>query len=470
MPTLHRLTGLAAILIALAGLVAAPLPALAQPSGDTGCERLTFGDLVLGTRYNVGDSFVTEGVDVTVAPHAEDPGPCVAPFVSGFIDVVSDQGACGLGRELLFNNAVAEFDLGGPAREITIPYGEFGGTVTLSVNGDCVVAENMVDLDGASLGGVAVSVFGFGQPGQSCGVIRLGGVVTALGVGGQEFYIDGLSYCTDCAALRRSAFDDQTLGTIFQVGGSFVSGAATHTLIHFFPPGNACVNPDPDGEATIGSQQEACGNGLELRLNNINDLIDFGTPVDWLVLNYGEYGGNVNVGVNGDCRNVENLSDLNGQVVGGARYWAVDYGTPGQSCGALYVVGAIESFGIGGQEFSIDNIRVCPAAALGAPETPSAQAGPVTGRLQLAPARPNPARQAAILSFTLAEPAPVDLTVYTVSGQAVRTLVRGEKGAGLHQIAWDGRDDRGRRLAAGIYSLRAEAAGEVRTQSIVLLD
>lgn len=436
-------------------------------NGSGACDRLTFGDLVLNTVYGQGAVFTSEGVAITVGPHAWNVGPCGAPYGTGTITVVSDHGACGLGKELLFNNASAAFDFGGPAREIVIPYGEYGGTVSLSVNGDCQVAENFAGLDGATLGGVAVTVFDFGQPGQSCGVIRLGGVVNTLSIGGQELYVDGVSYCPDCDTLRRSAFDDQTQNAIYTVGDSFVSGAATHTFINFFLPGASCTNPTSNGLARIDNQQLACGGGLDLWLNNINDIIDFGTEVEWLVLNYADYGGNVNVGVNGDCRNVDNLSDVNGSTIGGATVWAVDYGVPGGSCGSFYVVGKINSFGIGGQEFYIDNIRTCPVVPLGAGDPVAAL--PAEGIL-LDPARPNPAHGSTVLGFTLAQPGAVRLAIYDVSGRVVRTLVDGSRLAGAHQIAWDGRDEQGRRLPSGIYSYRAETGAMAQSRKLILLD
>jgi hypothetical protein len=37
-------------------------------------------------------------------------------------------------------------------------------------------------------------------------------------------------------------------------------------------------------------------------------------------------------------------------------------------------------------------------------------------------------------------------------------------------LAWDGRDGSGKRAAAGVYFLRAEAAGETLTRKLILLD
>jgi flagellar hook assembly protein FlgD len=62
----------------------------------------------------------------------------------------------------------------------------------------------------------------------------------------------------------------------------------------------------------------------------------------------------------------------------------------------------------------------------------------------------------------------VRLVLHDVSGRLVRTLVEGTRSAGVHRVEWDGRDDGGRRLAAGVYLARLEGAGEVRTRKVVL--
>jgi flagellar hook assembly protein FlgD len=47
--------------------------------------------------------------------------------------------------------------------------------------------------------------------------------------------------------------------------------------------------------------------------------------------------------------------------------------------------------------------------------------------------------------------------VYNTLGQAVRTLVDGEKPAGYHQAVWDGRNEQGRRVSAGVYFYQIKA-------------
>ncbi len=74
---------------------------------------------------------------------------------------------------------------------------------------------------------------------------------------------------------------------------------------------------------------------------------------------------------------------------------------------------------------------------------------------------PNPFNPRTVISFTLREPAPVDLTIFDSAGRVVRTLVRNESAqAGMNAREWDGSDDAGRPVASGKYYYRLAAAGD----------
>lgn len=434
---------------------------------DGGCDRLTMGDLVLGSVYNVGSSFETDGVEVDVQRFRTDVGNCTGPTASGSAEIVSQQLACGLGREISVSNVTLVFDFGGTVSDLVIPYGEYGGTVSLSVNGDCAVVENFFDLDGSSLGGCLISVWDTGQHGQSCGTIRIGGEVDALSIGGQELWLDGLSYCRECEiALLRSAFEDRTNGEIWNVGQSMISGGALHRFQTFHLPDVDCSNPTNGGMASITNNLDACTDGLELNLNNINDQIVFLLRPKRIVLAYGEYGGNVNLSINGDCRNLDNLSDINGSIVGGVHVWAIDYGQPDQSCGTLYAQGEIDEFIIGGQEFAIDNVRACARIAA---STEQPTSGVMTPRPTLAQNSPNPVAGGTLIRFNLPATGAASLSLYDVAGRQVRTLLSTELGAGPHDSWWDGRDDAGHRVPAGVYNYRLESGGLTAERRLIVL-
>jgi hypothetical protein len=69
-------------------------------------------------------------------------------------------------------------------------------------------------------------------------------------------------------------------------------------------------------------------------------------------------------------------------------------------------------------------------------------------------AQPNPFQEATTLSFNLSETGPAELVIYSVDGRRVRKLDQGMREAGQHHVAWDGRDDLGQPVHAGIYYAR----------------
>jgi hypothetical protein len=87
----------------------------------------------------------------------------------------------------------------------------------------------------------------------------------------------------------------------------------------------------------------------------------------------------------------------------------------------------------------------------------------------LFPPEPNPAAQSATLRFQLPEAGFVSLAICGVDGRRVRVLLAGEWPAGLGWLTWDGRDDLGRRVPAGIYfcRLRSAAGYAVRRLAVV---
>jgi len=82
---------------------------------------------------------------------------------------------------------------------------------------------------------------------------------------------------------------------------------------------------------------------------------------------------------------------------------------------------------------------------------------------------PGPVGREAAIRYALPEAGEVDLRVYDVSGRLVRTLARGPREEGDHEVVWDGRDERGRDVPSGIYFLRMQAGERVETARTVLI-
>jgi hypothetical protein len=87
----------------------------------------------------------------------------------------------------------------------------------------------------------------------------------------------------------------------------------------------------------------------------------------------------------------------------------------------------------------------------------------------LMPAMPNPFRQSATLTFSIARGGRVDLAVYSVDGRRVRTLVRESREPGEYRAVWDGRDDGGNPIAVGVYYARLETVDRPLTRVVTHL-
>ena len=87
----------------------------------------------------------------------------------------------------------------------------------------------------------------------------------------------------------------------------------------------------------------------------------------------------------------------------------------------------------------------------------------------LHPGVPNPFRFETQIRFDLPQDTSVRLCIYDVEGRLVRTLASGPESAGSRSVVWDGRDDEGREVAAGVFFSKLEATGKVLVQKSILL-
>ncbi len=87
---------------------------------------------------------------------------------------------------------------------------------------------------------------------------------------------------------------------------------------------------------------------------------------------------------------------------------------------------------------------------------------------RLMPNFPNPFNPQTTLRFELTHPAGVEVTIYNLLGERVKAWPTRIYDAGVHAQSWDGRDDNGSPIAAGIYLVMARAEEERQMQKIVL--
>jgi len=82
---------------------------------------------------------------------------------------------------------------------------------------------------------------------------------------------------------------------------------------------------------------------------------------------------------------------------------------------------------------------------------------------------PNPFNPSTTISFSLPVSANVDLKVYNVAGQVIKTLMAGQLNAGSHQIQWDGTDVNGNNAPSGVYFYKLQAGEFNQTCRMQLL-
>jgi hypothetical protein len=90
-------------------------------------------------------------------------------------------------------------------------------------------------------------------------------------------------------------------------------------------------------------------------------------------------------------------------------------------------------------------------------------------RFALHPVRPNPSSGQADLAFALPQGGPASLRVFDAAGRLVKTLLSGDVAEGPGQTVWNGRNDSGHEVGAGVYFFRLESRGRVETRKLLLV-
>jgi hypothetical protein len=94
----------------------------------------------------------------------------------------------------------------------------------------------------------------------------------------------------------------------------------------------------------------------------------------------------------------------------------------------------------------------------------------LSGRVSyLDAARPNPFTHRADIRFHIAAPGRATLAIHDVLGRRIRTLVDDAIGAGEHNYTWDGTDEGGRRVGAGLYWMQLECDGGYRSSKRMIM-
>jgi 1,4-alpha-glucan branching enzyme len=109
-------------------------------------------------------------------------------------------------------------------------------------------------------------------------------------------------------------------------------------------------------------------------------------------------------------------------------------------------------------------IILTPAEGAGIDDTGMPPAG-----LRLHPPSPNPSAGGMSITFDLAKSGRAKISIHDIAGRHVRTVCEDTYPAGRSVVSWDGANQRGDRVAAGVYIIRIDAAGKEALRKATVL-
>ena len=82
---------------------------------------------------------------------------------------------------------------------------------------------------------------------------------------------------------------------------------------------------------------------------------------------------------------------------------------------------------------------------------------------------PNPFNPSTTISYDLAQSEYVELSIYNIRGQLVKTLVNEPKEIGRHVVTWNGDDERSVLVSSGIYFYRLRVDSKTEVKKMLLM-
>lgn len=82
---------------------------------------------------------------------------------------------------------------------------------------------------------------------------------------------------------------------------------------------------------------------------------------------------------------------------------------------------------------------------------------------------PNPFNPNTTIDYSLEQAGQVEIAIFDVLGQKIRTLVDAHQRAGFYRLQWDGKTDTGTRAASGVYIYRLQTPSHRESRQLTLL-
>lgn len=121
----------------------------------------------------------------------------------------------------------------------------------------------------------------------------------------------------------------------------------------------------------------------------------------------------------------------------------------------------------GGGDFDLDAVVAVNQQTTGV--RPCSETGDAPSTWSLSPNYPNPFNAVTAVEYYLPRRADVTITVYSITGRCIRTLVSAPQEAGRHRITWDATDEHHHEVASGLYICRMVSGAHTLIQKMTLL-
>ena len=82
---------------------------------------------------------------------------------------------------------------------------------------------------------------------------------------------------------------------------------------------------------------------------------------------------------------------------------------------------------------------------------------------------PNPFNPSTVIHYTVPIASVVEVTVYNIFGQEVKTIINEFKIAGSYRVTWDGRNNFGNNVSSGIYIYKLQSVNQLRMKKMILV-
>ncbi len=156
---------------------------------------------------------------------------------------------------------------------------------------------------------------------------------------------------------------------------------------------------------------------------------------------------------------------MNPDESGGDAFDLADVGLEWATFVKITDLGDIKSEGMFNGDFDLDAVVAVHSEAA----TPSWVDAQTPETIKLLHNYPNPFNPRTTIRYHVRQAAPVQLTIYDMTGRTVRTLMNARQITGEHEIVWNGADQNGVPVSSGVYLCRLQIGDETQTLKMSLL-